>query len=266
MTAGPYTVTLWARWLRGTSLIIAHGEYASGPHWTPPPPFGTNFSGNSMAAALRMTIPLDLGTPGAENTVRRNLRDDTGSDNLGPVISEVEHSPPAPPSGLPVDVTARVSDADGVSEVRVHYREQSRLGEFSSDTMFDDGAHGDGAAGDGVYGGRIPGFPDSRRVVFYVEATDQPGTGRGFPVDAPERTLLYVTQNFMHTPLDSHHILLDEDRTAELNGRRVHSNDLLDGAFIFEDERAYYNVGVRYRGSPSGRKTVQYRVRFPKDD
>src|SRR5690606_32478005 len=45
-----------------------------------------------------------------------------------------------------------------------------------------------------------------------------------------------------------------------------HSNDLLDGTFVFENEEAYHRVGIRYRGSPWGRPTrASHRVRFPDD-
>ncbi len=272
LSAGPYDVSLWTRWLRGTSLMIVHGEYTSGPY--PPHPCITcgvappNFSGNPLAAAIRMTVPFNLGTPGTENSARVILREDTGSDNLGPVIGDVMHTPPFPEPGQPVPVTARVSDSDGVRSVQVFHRAGSAAGEFQSTSLFDDGLHGDGASGDGVYGGQLPGFSNRIRVVYYVEAVDTTGAARRFPVDAPGRTCLFQVQSPPRSSnRDAYSLILDTQRTAELQARQLHSNDLLDGAFVFEDERAHYNIGTRYRGSPWGRPSrASYRVRFPRDD
>jgi len=214
-----------------------------------------------------MSIPVDLGTPGAENSVRQRLREETGDDNLGPVISEVLHSPATPRSGESTRVTARVSDADGVDTVVASYRTGSASGAFASVVLFDDGAHGDGKSGDGVYAGDMPSFPNATTVVFFVEATDSLGASRRFPVDAPERTLLYRVFTPSTQRLDSYHVMLDSARRSELDSRRIHSNDLLDGAFSFDDTEMHYNIGVRYRGSPWGRPGKgQYRIRFPKDD
>ena len=50
------------------------------------------------------------------------LREETGSDNLGPVISRVRHEPPVPAPGTPVRFHARVTDADGVKSVKLHWQ------------------------------------------------------------------------------------------------------------------------------------------------
>ncbi|MBI4606767.1 MAG: CotH kinase family protein [Planctomycetes bacterium] len=145
MTAGPYDVSLWARWLRGSSLLVVHGEYSRGPYRTTPcftcgaPE--PNLSGNPLSAALRLAVPRALGTPGAENgaTVRR--RQLTGSENLGPVLGDVRRDPPVPDPGFPVTVRARAFDPDGVAEVKVFHRRSG--GVFDSAVLHDDGAHGD---------------------------------------------------------------------------------------------------------------------------
>ena len=179
-------VSLWARWIRGSSLLVAHGDFTRGP-W-----FGTrdvNMSNNSLGARLRMSVPRNLGTPGAENSVRAGLRRETGSDNLGPVIAEVRHMPLRPTPLDVVSVVARVSDSDGVERVQAMFRAAVVEGGFTSAPLFDDGAHGDGEAGDGLYGGQIGAF--QTKVAFYVEAQDGLGTVTRFPGDAPERTCLF---------------------------------------------------------------------------
>lgn len=265
LTAGAYEVSLWARWIRGGSLLVVHGEYTAGAYGGRPAP-AVDLSGNSISAGLRLTIPGALGTPGAENSVRARLRAQTGSGNLGPVISEVQHRPASPAASDRVLVTARVSAARGVAAARVYYREGNPSGTFSSETLFDDGLHEDGGAGDGLYAGEIPAFAQGKLVVFYIEATDVAGAYRRFPVDAPAHTCLYVVQPPPGAGLDAAAMVLDTARTSELQSRPLHSNDLLPGTFVFEGEEVYYNVGVRYRGSPWGRPgRNNYRVRFQED-
>jgi hypothetical protein len=263
LTRGPYDIRVAARWQRGGSGLIAHGEFTAGSYCCSTGP-STNISGNSMAARLRLTVPADLGTPGAENSARRKLREATGSGNLGPVISAVEASPPSPLPGAPARISARVSDSDGVSRVRVFYRTGSAQGAFTAVDLSREPAVG--GAGD-IYAGQIPGMSTGTKVVFYVEAQDAIGAARRFPVEAPARTSLYLVSGAAGGTLDTCGVILDDQRTAELTSRPLHSNDLLDGTFVFNNERAFHNIGFRYRGSPWGRPgRTNFRVRFPKDD
>ncbi|HVR74131.1 MAG TPA: lamin tail domain-containing protein, partial [Planctomycetota bacterium] len=265
MTAGAYDVSLWARWVRGASFMVVHGEFTAGPFGGRPSP-ATNLSGNSLSKGLRLTVPRNIGTPGAQNSVRANLIASTGSGNLGPVIDSVKHTPPSPGPGQPVRVSARVSDSNGLAAVEVHYRAGSGAGGFTAIPLQDDGANGDDEAQDGIFTGEIPGHAATTRVVFFVEAADTPGAERRFPLDAPAITCLYQVQGPVSPGLDTARMILDTARTSELQTRTLHSNDLLPGTFIFNNEEVYYNVGVRYRGSPWGRPgRSNYRVRFEDD-
>lgn len=265
MSAGPYEVSLWARWQRGASLLVAHGEYTAGAYGGRPSP-ATDLSGNSISAGLRLTIPRNLGTPGAENSVREALRAATGSGNLGPVLADFEHRPASPSASEAVAVTGRVSAAAGVASVTLHWRQGSAAGAFATVDLLDDGRHGDGDAGDGTYGGDIPPQAQAARVVFFVEAVDSLGARRRFPADAPERTLLYQVQGSISSAVETARVVLDTARTSELQNRPLFSNDLLPGTFVFDDDQVYYNVGVRYRGSPWGRPgRNNYRVRLEED-
>ncbi len=259
MSAGPYTVSLWARWVRGSSLLVLHGEFAPGP-W-----FGTrdiNMSNNSLGASLRMTVPWNIGTPGAENSARRNLRAMTESGNIGPVISDVRHHPPVPDANFPVTVFARVADADGVSRVVAKYQPEVRNAELQEAELFDDGAHGDGLAGDGLYAGRIGLFDSGIAVVFWVEATDPAGAVRTFPADAPATRLTFAVGSVR----EAVYVVQSSDSVRELAARPLHSNDLVDATIIYDDKEIYYNAGIRYRGSPWGRPSRQsYRLAWQKD-
>jgi hypothetical protein len=270
LTAGAYDVSLWARWLRGTNLLIVHGEYSAGPfRVTPcftcgaPEP---NLSGNPLAKAFRLEIPRALGTPGAENGARRRLREEAAG-NLGPVIADARHSPPLPEPGGPIIVKARIADADGVASARILYRRGSPAGSFDEASLFDDGMHSDGRSGDGVYGCLLPGFPAGARVVYYAEASDLLGAVRRFPVAAPAATNLFIVRASAESPLDRCQMVIDDQAFSELQSRQLHSNDLVDGTFIFEEREVRYSAGIRYRGSPWGRPgRHSYRVKLPEDE
>ncbi len=264
MSTGPYDVSFWAKWVEGTTLITAHGEYSAGPFRTPHSP-STNISGNAMAKTFRMILPDRLGTPGKENSRTQELRDQTGSTNLGPVVSEVEHNPPIPQPGVAVQVSAKVSDFDGVESVLLKFRTNNAQGIFSTSEVFDDGAHGDGQAQDGIYGGTLPGHPRGTRVLYYFEATDTVGNTRRFPPSAPEKVLMVMPDNYSSTNLNQYSYFLDTAKSQELSSRHRLSNELLDGTFVFNNEKAYYNVGIRYRGSPWGRSSSNFRISFNDD-
>ncbi len=257
MSNGGHRVSVWARWLRGTSLLVGHSDFTAGSFGGRPGP-ATNLSGNTLGGKLRMNVPLNLGTPGAENSARRNLWLESGSPNLGPVISEVSHAPVSPEQGELVTVQAKITDFEGVSRARVFYREGSPNGNFSSVEMSEAGA--------GAYLGRMGGFGNRTKVVFYIEAEDADGKTRRYPRDAPEHNLLLQAAGRVNTNVDATRVILDDAKTSELSSRMLHSNNLLDGAFVFNNDEAMYNVGVRYRGSPWGRPgRNNYRVSFQKD-
>lgn len=262
LTSGPYDVSLWVRWLRGGSLLVIHGEYTPGQSHP-----RTAYAENTLLRGLRLTIPWNLGTPGRENTATQARRTLTGSTNVGPIITQVRHTPAAPNNGEFVTVLATVLDVDGVDRVEVFHARQSARGEFVQLQLRDDGNSGDGGAQDGVFAAEFPRVTPGTRLVFYLQATDQRGAVTRFPVQAPERTCLLQVADNVGDGLDAVRIILDNARTAELGNRPLHSNDLLEGTFIFNDEDLFYQVGVRYRGSPWGRPNRNnYRVRFQDDE
>ena len=125
------TATLRAkvRWLRGHPEILLR------------------LKGGYLEAFGRLSVPTNLGTPGAQNSQAR--------PNAGPAITDVGHLPVLPQAGQPIRVAARVADVDGVSSVTLRYRidGDSTTG---SVPMVDDGTGPDAQAGDGIYTGQIP--------------------------------------------------------------------------------------------------------------
>ena len=244
MSSGTYSVTGAVRWISGGNLIFFSG-YRQLPrfqhsHW--------------------MRIPQNLGSPGEQNQRYR--------PNSGPVISEVMHDPAVPAGGATAHIVARVSDADGVESVTARYRTGTITGAYGSVELLDDGLNGDGVAGDGLYGGTLPQQNSGTKVVYYIQATDTTAATGRFPTEAPARTLLFQ-HGSPHTARSfPTRLIHDDTNLSELNNRQLHSNELLDATFVFNESKVYYNVGTRYRGSPWNRPPSprMYRIKFGKDD
>ena len=264
-----HKLSIATKWQSGASVLIVSGGFGGGV-W--PTPREVNLSGNSVAAAVRMTIPRDLGTPGTENSLRRALRELTGSDNQGPVFADVLHDPPVPLPQEPVTVRARVVDSDGVAEVRLFFRrDTSPSNEGGLDEGGLDGGGLDGGkateftslallpVGGDVYANDLPPTGEAGRVLFYFEAEDGAGALGTYPAGAPGRTLVYRADP---EPTESLHVT---QAAQPFNFSGLLSNDLVDGTVVHDDE-IFYNVGMRHRGSPWGRQSLEsLRLRFPKD-
>ena len=66
---------------------------------------------NDLGGSWRSTYP----TPGAKNS-------EVFAVNTAPHIRQVKHSPKEPKAGVPVNITAKVTDADGVESVTLQYQ------------------------------------------------------------------------------------------------------------------------------------------------
>jgi len=117
--------------------------------------------------------------------------------NLPPEISRVEQSPQFPEPYQPVNITARVEDAEGLISVRLYYRTVSS--NFQSLVMYDDGYHHDGDANDGVYGAQIPPQSDGSVNYYYVEAQDNHYAIAKYPQRAPDSACYFVCRRSDNT-------------------------------------------------------------------
>lgn len=244
------TITARVKWLRGWPEILFR------------------LRGGHLEAAGPLTVPANLGTPGA-----RNSRFVT---NAGPAITAVVHSPVAPLANQPVVVTARVHDPDGIASVQLVYRVDP-FGQPITAPMFDDGTGGDAVPGDGVYSATIPGQPTDTQVAFYIRAADffaQPATTT-FPSDAPTRECLvrfgdpqpiltYGTYRMWLTQTTLDKWLTEGDQ----------SNDSYDVTFAYGNSRVIYNAAAHYGSSPAHRQffdspvgtNCSYKLILPRDE
>jgi hypothetical protein len=138
-------------------------------------------------------------TPGARNSV--------WATNTPPHVRQVEHSPQQPATTNDIVVSARITDADGVSAATLQYQvvlpgqylpawlplDRSSLmnapttglspnpaftnaANWASAAMTDDGLGGDAQAGDGEFSALIPARPANRTLVRYrIVAEDDGG-------------------------------------------------------------------------------------------
>jgi hypothetical protein len=257
--AGAVTFGGWARWLKGSRFLLLRTIRERAPVQPPRP-----------SHVFELNMPLNLGTPGLQNTAY--------APNRGPDILEVRHTPVLPRPGEPVIVTARIDDNDGLDSVVLYYG-SGGLGRITSRSMVDDASGDDLIAGDGVFTVTIPGAASGTMHEFYIEASDGSELTR-FPTklessaDVPERTcLIRVGDTLVSTQFATYRIWLSDEVINTFRSRPNLSNELMDCTFVYNDSDVFYNVGIRYRGSPfirSGsnrdpRNRYAYRIDFNPD-
>ena len=258
-TVDRVTFAGWARWLRGCRFLLLRTSRELSPVQPPRP-----------AHAFELEMPLDLGTPGLQNTAF--------VPNRGPDILDVHHAPVLPSAGEAITVTARVNDNDGVASVLLHYRSEGST-RFNNTPMRDNGSGNDLVAGDGLFTAAIPGASGGTMRAFYIQATDGLALTR-FPTrlqptaEVPERTcLVRVGETLLTSRFATYRIWLSDDVVSTFRSRPNLSNELLDCTFVYNDTDVFYNAGLRYRGSPfirsgSGQNPLgreAYRITFNPD-
>lgn len=244
-------IRAWGRWLRGEPNILLR------------------LRGQWMECAARLTVPGNLGTPGAANS--------RAVANAGPAMSEVTHSPTLPQAGEPILVTARANDPDGVDNLNLHYRLDPST-TYAVTAMSDGGMWPDAVQNDGIYTGIIPAQPAGTLVAFYIQAIDDPNGTSYFPSDAPFREcLVRVGESLRPGSIASYRLWVTSSNMTFWAERERNANDGMDCTFVYGNWRAVYNAKTLYSGSPFhtlnqpytgplGTTTCDYEVEFPADD
>jgi len=256
INANTVTFQGWARWLRGSRYLLLRTTRERSPVMPPRP-----------SGSVELPMPLELGTPGRQNTAY--------VANRGPDILDVRHAPVVPAGGQTITVTARVADNDGVKSVTLNYRYEGTTA-FTAAPMTDDGAGDDKIAGDGIYTAAIRGSASGQMRAFFVTASDGTATTR-FPTklepsaDVPERTcLIRVGDPAASSRVATYRVWMSDAVVNAFRSRPNLSNELLDCTFVYNDTDVLYNCGIRLRGSPflrSGsnrdpRDRYAYRIEF----
>ncbi len=192
-------------------------------------------------------------TPGSANV--------GGVEVLGPILSELAHTPAVPTDTQDLLVTVRVRQAFGaVTNVTLNYRVM-----YSNEVatpMFDDGAHGDGLPGDGLFGATIPASASDPGQMVRYRVTALDATGRDSreplfidPAGSPEYQGTMIPDPSITTPLPVFHWFV-QNPTAATAATGTRSSLFYDGEF-------YDNIFVRLRGGTSrGAPKKSYKVEF----
>ncbi len=226
-----YEISFRARWLAGSNQL------------------NTRLYFNRSPLTTLVEVPDTAGTPGRENSVFEA--------NLGPTFTSFGHAPAVPGSGSPVQVSVEAADPDGVASVDLWYRVDT--GGWQRVAM---------AASGSTYRATIPGQSASRLVQFYVEGEDTRGATATFPAAGRDSRALYRVNDGQSRGGAPHNfrILMTSAETSFMhNDLNVMSNERLGGTVIYRESEAFYDVGVRLKGSERGRPggaRVSFSARF----
>lgn len=207
------------------------------------PEFDLRLKGGWLEGARALTVPTDLGTPGALNS--------SATANAAPDISDVIHRPVLPPAGLPFRVFARVEDPDGITSVILNYRVDPATA-YASTSMNDDGIDGDQLAGDGIFTARISGQDASTLVGFYVEAEDMGGAVTTFPENASANgaeCFARIGEGTQPGPFGTYRFWVSEATLADWIALPFLANNPLPATIVYGDQRVFYNSGSYYGGA-----------------
>ncbi|HKX62528.1 MAG TPA: lamin tail domain-containing protein, partial [Verrucomicrobiae bacterium] len=210
-TTGSGTIRAKVRWLRGWPEIIlrTHGNY--------------------LECFGRMTLPPNLGTPGARNS--RALA------NNGPAIHELTHTPIVPDANQSVAVTARVTDPDGLTSLTLKYRLDPSATQTSV-PMTDDGTGLDAVSGDGIFTGTIPGQNANTLVAFQVVGTDALGATRQVPLPdssytRPFECLVRFGDPTIASSFATYRQWMTQDNASDWQNRPALSNERVFETFVY---------------------------------
>ena len=151
-------------------------------------------------AELGRPAPGD-GTPAAQNSVYSRVSP--------PAIRQVKHTPEQPTANVPVTITAKVTDLQGVASVTLSYQlvdpgSYIRLSDpayttsWTNIAMRDDGTNGDLVAGDDTFTAVLPASVQlHRRLTRYrITASDSAGASVRVPyADDEQPNFAYFTYN-----------------------------------------------------------------------
>lgn len=109
-------------------------------------------------------------------------------------------------------------------------------------------------------------------VQFFVRAADGLDAMAAYPPDGPDSGALYVVNDGQFDARRGHNLrllLTPANRDLLHAFTNVMSNDELPATVIYDERRAYYDVGLRLKGSQRGRYSdtrVSFHLEFQPDD
>ena len=234
-----YEITFRAKWLSGSNQL------------------NTRLYFNRLPKTTLLNTGNAGGSPGEQNT--------TWVENLGPSLDGLSHAPVVPAEGEAMVVRVEATDPDGVAGLFLNYAARGRS--FSQVPMDLVG---------GQWRGTIPGQRRGTNIQFFIEATDGRGKVSWFPAEGPDSSALIPVADGQADldygdcqPMNLRIVMKEPDIGLLHESTNVMSNDRLGCTVIVDERLAYYDAGVRLKGSEHGRASdvrVGYNIRFPADD
>ena len=231
-----YEISFRAKWLGGTNK------------------FHTRLYFNRLPKVTMIDVPELNGTPGTQNSRYES--------NIGPTFSDFGHSPVVPSIGQSVTVSVVARDPNGIDSCTLWWAVDG-VG-WNSQLM--------DHQGDGLYTSVIPGQPESTVVQFYLEAMDGLGAISTYPAAGMDSRALYKVYDAQSATNGLHNfriIMTSGDAVFMHTTTNLMSNERLGGTIVYNDQKSYYDVGIRLRGSQRGRVTdfrLGFNVRFNADE
>ena len=214
-----YEIRFRARWIAGCPLL------------------NTRLFFNRLPLTTVLPVPQRTGTPG-----RRNSRYEA---NVGPTCSDLHHSPTVPTLRDHVLVTVRAQDPDGIISMTLWYRQDGYSWHVVEMEATEDG-----------YEGVIPAHSSGALVQFFVEAIDSGGHVSWYPAAGPESFAQYRVEDGKARTTGVHNyriVMRNDERDFLYQSTNLMSNDGIGATLIYNEQEAYYDVGVRLKSSEHGR-------------
>jgi len=195
----------------------------------------------TVVGAAQVSRYFPIPTPGGPNN--------DGVETVGPVITDVSHSPQYVSLRNNLQITAKITPTFApVAEAWLQY--QVMFGAVAVRPLLDDGKSGDGAPSDGVYAAKILNseFQPGQMVRWCVTATDALGNISRFPpfrepMNSPQYEGTVIVDPSLRNPLPVLHWFILNPGAAETEtGTRCS---------VFYDGEFYDNVGISIHGQSS---------------
>ncbi len=205
---------------------------------------------NRLARTTALSLPPLHGTPGAPNS--------RAEQNVGPTYRDLHHTPAVPKPGQPVLVSVSAEDPDGVDKLALWYAVDGKAAVSLPMTT----------QGKGRFSALVPGGAAGSVVQFYVAGLDAVGAPSTFPAKGPASRALWKVDDGLASQSGLHNlriVMTPADVTWLFESKNLMSNDLLGATIIDDEQVAYYDVGLRLKGSERGRPElprVGFALRF----
>ncbi len=220
------TIRARVRWLRGSDEFLLR------------------FLGGGLEKYAKLTVPKNLGTPGAINS--------RATANSGPAVTDTRHRPALPSANVPFTVSTRVADPSGLGSVNLRYRIDPSA-TLTTIAMNDAGTSGDMLAGDGIYTATISGQTAGTLIGFTISATDTGSANAVFPPTG--ECLVRVGDVLPAGAFGSYSMWLTSAAMTAWNTRIPKSNEDFPLTLMHNTSRIFYGTGAHFAMNFEGANT-----------